>query len=57
MASTINARNVTLEWEWTVQHYRNLKIRCQVKISHADTHTIVSRPEEGGKVTWYHQHH
>ncbi|KAM8749706.1 oncostatin-M-specific receptor subunit beta-like isoform 2-T2 [Acanthopagrus schlegelii] len=40
MASTINARNVTLEWEWTVQHYRNLKIRCQVKISHGDTHTI-----------------
>ncbi|KAM8744290.1 leukemia inhibitory factor receptor-like isoform 1-T3 [Acanthopagrus schlegelii] len=40
MASTINARNVTLEWEWTVQHYSTLNIRCQVNISHGETHTI-----------------
>lgn len=55
MASSINARNVTLEWKWTVQHYSNLNIRCQVKISDGETHIIVSRPKDGGKVTLYHQ--
>ncbi|XP_073334429.1 oncostatin-M-specific receptor subunit beta-like [Pagrus major] len=39
-ASTVNARNVTLEWEWTVPHYSNLKIKCHVNISHGETHTI-----------------
>ncbi|XP_030284060.1 leukemia inhibitory factor receptor-like isoform X2 [Sparus aurata] len=40
MASSINARNVTLEWKWTVQLYSNLNMRCQVKISDGETHTI-----------------
>lgn len=55
MASSINARNVTLEWKWTLQHYSNLNIRCQVKISDGETHNMVSRPKDGGKVTLYHQ--
>ncbi|XP_051269471.1 leukemia inhibitory factor receptor [Dicentrarchus labrax] len=38
-ASTVNARNVTLEWEWTVHQYNNLNITCQVNISHSGTNT------------------
>nr|XP_046231697.1 leukemia inhibitory factor receptor-like isoform X2 [Scatophagus argus] len=40
MALNVNARNVTLQWEWTVQQYSNLNITCQVKVSHGDTNTI-----------------
>ncbi|XP_070845919.1 leukemia inhibitory factor receptor-like [Chaetodon trifascialis] len=38
--SFVNARNVTLEWEWTVQQYNNLNITCQVKVSHGERNTI-----------------
>uniref|UniRef100_A0A3Q3IPJ3 Fibronectin type-III domain-containing protein n=1 Tax=Monopterus albus TaxID=43700 RepID=A0A3Q3IPJ3_MONAL len=31
-ASTVNARNVSLEWGWPVQQYRNLKITCQINV-------------------------
>ncbi|XP_044030554.1 leukemia inhibitory factor receptor-like isoform X2 [Siniperca chuatsi] len=39
-ASTVNARNVSLNWKWTVQQYNNLNITCQVNISHGETNTI-----------------
>uniref|UniRef100_A0A3Q3WEB9 Fibronectin type-III domain-containing protein n=1 Tax=Mola mola TaxID=94237 RepID=A0A3Q3WEB9_MOLML len=29
--SIVHARNVTLNWRWTVQQYNNLNISCQVK--------------------------
>ncbi|XP_037609526.1 leukemia inhibitory factor receptor-like isoform X2 [Sebastes umbrosus] len=32
-ASTVNARNVSLEWRWTVPKYNNLSITCQVNIN------------------------
>ncbi|XP_074474045.1 leukemia inhibitory factor receptor-like isoform X1 [Sebastes fasciatus] len=32
-ASTVNARNVSLEWRWTVPQYNNLSITCQVNIN------------------------
>lgn len=41
-ASTVNARNVTLEWEWTVQQYNDLNITCEVNVSHGERNTIVS---------------
>lgn len=41
-ASSVHARNVTLEWRWTVQQYDNLDITCQVKVSHGETVTVVS---------------
>ncbi|KAM9338351.1 leukemia inhibitory factor receptor-like [Symphorus nematophorus] len=39
-ASTVNARNVTLEWEWGVPQYSGLNITCQVHIGHCETATI-----------------
>ncbi|XP_041816362.1 leukemia inhibitory factor receptor-like [Chelmon rostratus] len=39
-ASTVNARNVTLEWEWTVQQYNDLNITCEVNVSHGERNTI-----------------
>ncbi|XP_040013095.1 leukemia inhibitory factor receptor-like [Xiphias gladius] len=39
-ASTVNARNVTLEWSWKVQRYTNLNLTCQVNVSHGGTNTM-----------------
>nr|XP_020456650.1 leukemia inhibitory factor receptor-like [Monopterus albus] len=39
-ASTVNARNVSLEWGWPVQQYRNLKITCQINVSYDGTNII-----------------
>ncbi|XP_054468606.1 leukemia inhibitory factor receptor-like [Anoplopoma fimbria] len=39
-ASTLNARNVSLEWGWTVPQYNNLNITCQINISNGEN-TIV----------------
>ncbi|KAL7376479.1 hypothetical protein ABVT39_008881 [Epinephelus coioides] len=39
-ASAVNARNVSLKWEWNVQQYYNLNITCQVNISHVEKNTI-----------------
>ncbi|XP_035464805.2 leukemia inhibitory factor receptor [Scophthalmus maximus] len=36
-ASTVNARNVSLEWSWTVKRYNNLNITCQVNVRHGGT--------------------
>ncbi|XP_034752110.1 leukemia inhibitory factor receptor-like isoform X2 [Etheostoma cragini] len=32
-ALSVNTRNVSLEWKWTVQQYYNLSLICQVKIN------------------------
>lgn len=34
------ARNVTLNWRWTVQQYYNLNLTCQVKVG--ETNQTVS---------------
>ncbi|XP_035524391.1 leukemia inhibitory factor receptor-like [Morone saxatilis] len=47
-ASTVNTRNVTLEWEWTVHQYNNLSITCQVNVSHSGTNTPCSHMENFG---------
>ncbi|XP_028273116.1 leukemia inhibitory factor receptor-like [Parambassis ranga] len=39
-ASAVNARNVSLQWRWTVEHYYNLNVTCQVNISCGETYTI-----------------
>ncbi|CAJ1071068.1 leukemia inhibitory factor receptor-like [Xyrichtys novacula] len=41
-ASAVNARNVSLTWEWTVQGYHNLDITCQVNVSSGETNTVVN---------------
>ncbi|KAK2818798.1 hypothetical protein Q5P01_024359 [Channa striata] len=41
----VNARNVSLQWGWTVPHYNNVNITCQVKVSHGGTH--VTKEERG----------
>ncbi|XP_032395120.1 leukemia inhibitory factor receptor [Etheostoma spectabile] len=39
-ASSVNTRNVTLGWEWTVQQYYNLSLICQVKMNNHGENTI-----------------
>ncbi|XP_078128379.1 oncostatin-M-specific receptor subunit beta-like isoform X2 [Sander vitreus] len=39
-ASSVNARNVSLEWKWTVQQYYNLSLICQVNINNNGENTI-----------------
>ncbi|XP_068609290.1 leukemia inhibitory factor receptor-like [Brachionichthys hirsutus] len=39
-ASTVNARNVTLQWEWTVLQYYRLNITCEVNVGHGETNSI-----------------
>uniref|UniRef100_A0A3B5BHK3 Leukemia inhibitory factor receptor-like n=1 Tax=Stegastes partitus TaxID=144197 RepID=A0A3B5BHK3_9TELE len=36
-ASTVNSRNVSLEWRWTVDGYNQLSLTCEVRVSHGDT--------------------
>lgn len=38
--STINSRNVTLKWNWTVQQYNKLNITCQVNVSCGEKNSI-----------------
>ncbi|TKS84082.1 Leukemia inhibitory factor receptor [Collichthys lucidus] len=42
-ASTVNARNITLEWVWTEPLYYNLSLICQVNINHSETNTITEK--------------
>ncbi|KAG8010961.1 Oncostatin-M-specific receptor subunit beta, partial [Nibea albiflora] len=60
-ASTVNARNITLEWEWSEQYYHiytNLNLTCQVDISHGETNTMMPLDNqshghiEDYEVTW-----
>uniref|UniRef100_A0AAQ6IK65 Fibronectin type-III domain-containing protein n=1 Tax=Anabas testudineus TaxID=64144 RepID=A0AAQ6IK65_ANATE len=37
--SNVNARNVSLHWEWSKAHYQSLGITCQVNVSYGGTHT------------------
>ncbi|KAM3599828.1 uncharacterized protein V6R79_012252 [Siganus canaliculatus] len=46
-ASLIQSRNVTLEWEWEVQQYYRLDIRCQFNISHSETNKIIEKSGVG----------
>ncbi|KAM9841122.1 leukemia inhibitory factor receptor-like [Aulostomus maculatus] len=39
-ASGLSARNVSLEWWWTVEKYKGLNITCQVNVSDGETNTI-----------------
>ncbi|KAF1377170.1 hypothetical protein PFLUV_G00197820 [Perca fluviatilis] len=39
-ALSVNARNVSLEWKWTVQQYYNLSLICQVNINNHGENTI-----------------
>ncbi|XP_071322498.1 leukemia inhibitory factor receptor-like [Trachinotus anak] len=39
-ASLVNARNVSLEWQWAQRQYNNLIITCQVNVSHGGKNTI-----------------
>ncbi|XP_034564839.1 leukemia inhibitory factor receptor-like [Notolabrus celidotus] len=45
--STVNARNVTLTWEWEVQRYHDLDITCQVHVSHEATKATSKTPGIG----------
>lgn len=36
-ASNVMARNVRLEWTWTVQQYNNINLTCQVHVRHTET--------------------
>uniref|UniRef100_A0AAX7VJC7 Fibronectin type-III domain-containing protein n=2 Tax=Astatotilapia calliptera TaxID=8154 RepID=A0AAX7VJC7_ASTCA len=38
-ASTVNPRNISLKWSWTVQKYSNLNITCQVDVSDGNSNT------------------
>ncbi|XP_039856773.1 leukemia inhibitory factor receptor-like isoform X2 [Simochromis diagramma] len=38
-ASTVNPRNISLKWSWTVQKYSNLNITCQVHVSDGNSNT------------------
>ncbi|XP_047426664.1 leukemia inhibitory factor receptor-like isoform X2 [Mugil cephalus] len=38
--SSVNARNISLEWMWNVLQYNNINITCQVNISDGETSTI-----------------
>ncbi|XP_061887351.1 leukemia inhibitory factor receptor-like isoform X2 [Entelurus aequoreus] len=40
--SEVGARNVSLEWEWSVQTYNHLNITCQLNISHGDAQNSTS---------------
>ncbi|XP_035771139.1 leukemia inhibitory factor receptor-like [Neolamprologus brichardi] len=38
-ASTVNPRNISLKWSWTVKKYSNLNITCQVDVSDGNSNT------------------
>ncbi|CAN9504743.1 unnamed protein product [Ophioblennius macclurei] len=40
-ATTVNSRNVSLTWTWTVEQYRDLNITCQTHVSDAETSVTV----------------
>ncbi|CAI5666185.1 oncostatin-M-specific receptor subunit beta [Oreochromis niloticus] len=47
-ASTVNPRNISLKWSWTVQKYSNLNLTCQVDVSDGDSNTKVFQTENFG---------
>ncbi|XP_042074659.1 leukemia inhibitory factor receptor-like [Haplochromis burtoni] len=47
-ASTVNPRNISLKWSWTVQKYSNLNITCQVHVSDGNSNTKVYQTESIG---------
>ncbi|XP_019216895.1 leukemia inhibitory factor receptor [Oreochromis niloticus] len=47
-ASTVNPRNISLKWSWTVQKYSNLNLTCQVDVSDGDSNTTVFQIENFG---------
>ncbi|CAI5666186.1 unnamed protein product [Oreochromis niloticus] len=47
-ASTVNPRNISLKWSWTVQKYSNFNLTCQVDVSDGDSNTKVFQTENFG---------
>ncbi|XP_065325731.1 leukemia inhibitory factor receptor-like [Pelmatolapia mariae] len=47
-ASTVNPRNISLKWSWTVKKYSNLNLTCQVHVSDGDSNTTVFQTENFG---------
>ncbi|XP_039856239.1 leukemia inhibitory factor receptor-like isoform X1 [Simochromis diagramma] len=47
-ASTVNPRNISLKWSWTVKKYSNLNITCQVDASDGNSNTKVYQTESIG---------
>lgn len=45
-ASAIHARNVSVQWRWTVQQYHHLNITCQLNVSYGEINEIVSWPKK-----------
>ncbi|KAM9735379.1 leukemia inhibitory factor receptor-like isoform 1-T1 [Menidia menidia] len=39
--SNVNARNVSLHWNWTLQKYNDLNLTCQLEVGDGDGNTII----------------
>uniref|UniRef100_UPI003AAB80A7 leukemia inhibitory factor receptor-like n=1 Tax=Centroberyx gerrardi TaxID=166262 RepID=UPI003AAB80A7 len=50
-ASTVNSRNVSLEWSWTIQEYNQLHIVCQIRLRHGGQTHIINDSGVGLNVT------